>query len=174
MVPAIAIFIGYLVNKLSYIRWALVGLIFLVCFFMFANTDTVTIDDARVGASGKNVTEVSGWLKTHVPGNNGYVLISVASHDAIVFSSGLPISRFIHEGTGQYWDLAIAHPDRYVRWIILRTYDRNDLTYRSIEFNTAFATKYRLVNHFPFADIYEIKPAYVDKLQPLPVLPDNK
>lgn len=174
MVPAIAIFTGYLAGKLSYIRWTLVGLIFLVCFFMFANADAVTLDDARVGASGKNVTEVSGWLKTHVPGNNGYILISVASHDAIVFSSGLPMSRFIHEGTGQYWDLATAHPDRYIRWIILRTYDKNDLTYRSLEFNTAFAKDYTLVNHFPFADIYELKPAYIDKLEPLPVLLDNK
>jgi len=174
MMPIIAIFTGYLLYRAKQLRWVLLGLILFVSFFTFVNNDAVTIDDARVGASGKNVSEVSGWLRNNVPGKDGYVLISVASHDAIVFSSGLPMSKFIHEGTGQYWDLATAHPERWVRWMIMRTNDTNDSTFRILEHNSAFAQKYRLVHHYPFADIYELKPEYVSSLQPLPKLTSNK
>ncbi|HZE86805.1 MAG TPA: hypothetical protein VE090_01225 [Methylomirabilota bacterium] len=174
MIPSIAIFVGYLFNRLKSLRFLLLGLVLFVSIFTFANKDAVTIDDARVGASGKNVSEVSGWLRDHATNQNGYVLISVASHDAIVFSSGLPMKKFIHEGTGQYWDLATAHPEKWVRWIIVRTHDTNDLTYKVLQFNPAFNQKYTLVNHFPFADIYELKSQYVPDLEPLPVLTDNK
>lgn len=173
MMPSIAIFIGYLAYRVPALRWVIVGLLLFATFFSFANNDAVTIDDARLGASGKNVSEVSGWLRKHATEANGYVLISVASHDAIVFSSGLPMKRFIHEGTGQYWDLVTAHPDRWARWIILRTNDRNDLTYRVLENNKIFKTKYKMIHHFPFADIYELKPQYLDKLQVLPVIEHN-
>ena len=173
MMPSIAIFIGYLVYRVPALRWVIVGLLLFVTFFAYANYDAVTIDDARTGASGKNVSEVSGWLRDHATKANGYVLISVASHDAIVFSSGLPMKRFIHEGTGKYWDLVTAHPERWARWIIMRTNDRNDLTFKELEYNPSFRTKYTLVHHFPFADIYELKPAYLGGLQVLPQISNN-
>lgn len=170
MIPSMAIFIGYLLDRVRPLRAVLLGFILFMFAFMFLNHDAVTLDDARYGSSGKNVVEVSGWLKNNVPGKDGYILISVASHDAIVFSSGLPMKKFIHEGTGQYWDLATAHPDRWVRWIIVRTHDTNDLTFSALQYNTSFSERYRLVNHFPFADIYELEPQYVQRLQPLPAL----
>jgi len=68
------------------------------------------IDDAKIGASQKNVTEVSGWLANNAEDLDGFILISAASHDAIIFSSGLPMKKFIHEGTGLYWESAIASP----------------------------------------------------------------
>lgn len=174
MVPTIAIFVGYFFHRIQSLRLVLFSLLLFVSFFTFANQDAVTLDDARVGASGKNVSEVSGWLKTNTYSETGYVLISVASHDAIVFSSGLPMKRFIHEGTGQYWDLATTNPQQFVRWIIVRTNDVNDLTFKELQHNASFKTQYQLVNHFPFADIYELKSMYVHNLQPLPKLADNK
>jgi hypothetical protein len=170
MIPSMAIFVGYLLGRVRPLRAILFSFILFTFVFMFANNDAVTLDDARYGSSGKNVAEVSGWLREHVPGKDGYVLISVASHDAIVFSSGLPMRKFIHEGTAEYWDLATAHPDRYVRWIIVRTHDTNDTTFRALQYNTSFAQRYKLINHFPFADIYELKPEYINNLQPLPLL----
>lgn len=174
MMPSIAIFVGYLLHRLKSFHLVLFCLLFFSTFFMFTSHDAVTIDDARVGASSKNVSEVSGWLADHATNENGYVLISVASHDAIIFSSGLPMSKFIHEGTGQYWDLATAHPEKWVRWVIMRTNDTNDLTFKLLEFNNGFKTHYELVNHFPFADIYELKEEYIPNLEPLPKLLNNK
>ena len=175
MVPSVAVFVGYLVYRLNSIKYVLVALLLFVSFFSFTNRDAVTIDDAVFGASGKNVTQVSGWLRTHAVNQPGFVLISVASHDAIIFSSGLPMSKFIHEGTGEYWNLATSHPAHWARWIIMRTNDVNDQTFRTIRFNPEFRNDFILKEHYPFADVYEIKPQSVKDLhtQPIPGLNDQ-
>jgi hypothetical protein len=170
MVPSIAIFIGYLVHRLRPLRYVILSLLLFASFFAFVNHDAVTIDDAVYGASGKNVQEVSGWLKDHAINTPGFILISVASHDAILFSSGLPMSRFIHEGTGLYWDVATMHPSRWARWIIVRTHDTNDQTFRLLQYNKEFHNDYSLQGHFPFADIYEVKPKFLPEMHMQPSL----
>jgi len=84
------------------------------------------------------------------------------------------MSRFIHEGTGEYWNLATSHPAHWARWIIMRTNDNNDQTFRLIRNNPEFKQDFVLVEHYPFADIYELKPQYVANLhtQPVPGLND--
>jgi hypothetical protein len=173
MMPSIAIFVGYLIHKLSTLRAVLIGSLLLVLFFTFASYDAVTIDDAKEGASQKNVSEVSSWLKKNAKDQKGFVLVSAASHDAIIFSSDLPMSKFIHEGTGKYWDLATTNPDKWARWIIMRTHDDNDSTYRLIS-KTPDIKNYILVEKYPFADIYELKPEYLDNLVTTPILGPQK
>jgi hypothetical protein len=173
MVPAIAVFAGYLIHRLKSLRFVLIGLLFFVSFFAIVSRDAVTIDDGEGGSSGYNVSAVSGWLHDHAINQNGYILVSTASHDEIVFSSDLPMKRYIDEGTGAYWDLATAHPDRWVRWIILRTGDTHDATYKVLQHNPAFNDKYYKVGSFPYADIYTLKPQYVSQLQQLPVLAEK-
>ncbi|MBI2028301.1 MAG: hypothetical protein HYT07_01705 [Candidatus Levybacteria bacterium] len=164
MMPPIAIFVGYLTHKATSLKYVLVGLITFVLFFSFVNLDAVTIDDARVGSSQKNVSEVSNWLKNNAD-KDGFILISAASHDAIIFSSGFPMSKFIHEGTGAYWESATISPDRWARWIVMRTNDVNDSTFKLVSESKAYELgRYTLVNHYPFADIYEIKPEFVENL----------
>jgi hypothetical protein len=169
MVPTIAVFTGYIVHRFKSVSYLLVLLLLFVSFFTIINHDAVTVDDAVFGASGKNVSEVSGWLYTHAANNSGFVLISVASHDAIIFSSGLNMSRFIHEGDGQYWTLATAHPIYWARWIIMRTNDPNDQTFYLLRNNPEFRNDYTLKEHYPFADVYEIKPQYLKDLHTKPV-----
>jgi len=144
-----------------------------VLFFSFINADAVTIDDARVGSSQKNVSEVSGWLSKNAKNKPGFILISAASHDAIIFSSGLPMSKFIHEGTGDYWLEATNYPSRWARWIIMRTYDNNDITFKAID-KTHELVRYNLVGHYPFADIYELKDQYLKGLIIKPILGRQK
>jgi hypothetical protein len=174
MIPSIAIFMGYLVHRLKDLRWVLIGLFAFVTFFALANGDAVTIDDARVGSSQKNVSEVSGYLASHAKDEKGFILISAASHDAIIFSSGLPMKRFIHEGTGTYWESATTSPDRWARWIVARTYDDNDLTWKAVSKVPTFFGAYTLVANFPFADVYELNPEYYGKLITEPVLGKQK
>jgi hypothetical protein len=173
LLPALAIFLGFLVNKLKDLRWVIIGLFCFVTFFAFANQDAVSIDDARVGSSQKNVTEVSGWLNQNAKDKPGFVLISAASHDAIIFSSGLPMKKFIHEGTGAYWESATIAPDRWARWIIMRTHDVNDQTFKFVKDAPGFV-KYRLVESFPFADIYEIKDEFLKDVNTEPIYGKQK
>ncbi len=173
MMPSIAIFIGYLVHRLKAFRFVITGVLAFVLFFSFANADAVTIDDARVGSSQKNVSEVAGYLQENASNKKGFILISAASHDAIVFSSGLPMKRFIHEGTGAYWESATTSPDAWARWIVMRTHDDNDLTWRAVSKTPGF-NNYNLVASYPFADVYEIKEEYTDLLNTEPVLKQKK
>lgn len=173
VIPSIAIFAGYLVDKLKPIRWGIIGLVIAVIFFAFNNQDAVTIDDARVGSSQKNVSEVSGWLNRNAKDRPGFILISAASHDAIIFSSGLPMKKYIHEGTGAYWESAVEAPDRWARWIVMRTNDVNDLTFKEIKDAPGFV-KYELVDSYPFADIYELKEEFLFDLNTEPVFNNQK
>ena len=173
LMPSIAIFIGFLVDRIHNLRPTLLGLLVFVTFFAFVSGDAVTIDDARVGSSQKNVSEVAGYLHDQALNEKGFILISAASHDAIIFSSGLPMKRFIHEGTGGYWESAIVFPDRWARWIIMRTYDNNDLTYKWVSKSPGFK-KYDLVDSFPFADIYELRLEYRGNLNTEAILGKQK
>lgn len=174
MVPTFAIFIGYLVYRAAAFRWVIIGLLAFTTFFAFANSDAVTIDDARVGSSQKNVSEVSGYLTANAKNEKGFILISVASHDAIVFSSGLPMKRFIHEGTGSYWESATTSPDRWARWIVMRTHDDNDLVWKSVSKVPTFFERYTLVAKYPFADVYELNAQWLADLETEPVLKQQK
>lgn len=169
MVPSLAIFTGFLVDKAKDFRGVVIGLFLFVTFFSIANVDAVTIDDARVGSSQKNVSEVSGWLEEHTKDEKGFILISAASHDAIIFSSGLPMKKFIHEGTGAYWESATTSPDRWARWIVMRTHDENDGTFKAIKDVPGFK-RYDLVNSYPFADIYQLRAEFLKDLNTEPVL----
>lgn len=163
MMPAIAICVGYLFYYVKRMRFVIAGTLLFVSFFVFSSGDAVTIDDARVGSSQKNVSEISGWLKEHVANEKELILISAASHDSIIFTSGLPMKRFVHEGAGKVYDEAIKDPDLWVRWIIVRSNSSDDSTWRAMQEAPGFA-KYDLVDHYPFADVYQLKDEYIDEL----------
>ncbi|KKU88944.1 MAG: Glycosyl transferase family 2 [Microgenomates group bacterium GW2011_GWF2_47_9] len=173
LAPSIAIFVGYLIDRARRFRLLLIGSLIFVLFFAFTNQDAVSIDDAMVGSSQKNVSEVSDYLQEHAKDKPGYILISAASHDAIIFSSGLPMSRFIHEGTGKYWQSALAFPDRWARWIVMRTYSVEDLVWADVSTTKGFAM-YHKVRSFPFADIYELDESLLKNLNTTPTILNNK
>ncbi len=173
LMPTIAVFIGYLVDRAKAYRLLIIGTLIFVLLFAFANRDAVTIDDARVGSSQKNVSQVSGYLKTAAANEKGFILISAASHDAIIFSSGLPMSRFIHEGTGSYWRSATTSPDHWAKWIVMRTYDNSDLTWKSVSKVPGFKYFHKVAS-YPFADVYELDAAHTTQLITSPILGKQK
>ncbi len=171
--PGVAIWIGYLVDKARIAKVAILVVILMSVVFMHTSSDAVTIDDGKVGASQKNVYEVSDWLGKYAGDEPGFVLISASSHDAILFSSGLKMKRFIHEGTGKYWEYAGQDPAKWARWIVMRTNDVNDNTFRLMRDNGQLF-KYDLVQQYPFADIYSLKSEYMKDLITEPILGKQK
>ena len=169
MMPSIAIFIGYLVHYAPKMRILIISLLAMVTFFSVVNGDAVVVDDARFGSSQKNVTEVSGWLSENTKDEPGFILISVASHDSIIFSSGLPMKKFIHEGAGAYYESALINPDRWARWIVMRSHSDDDSTWKAMKNNAGFE-RFKLVDHYPFADIYQLKDEYLKDLITEPIL----
>lgn len=173
LAPTISIFTGYLFDRAKNLRFVLFLSLFLTLSIALYSKDAVSIDDARVGSSQKNVSEVSGYLNTHAKDTPGFILISAASHDAIIFSSGLPMKKFIHEGTGKYWESATTMPDRWARWIVMRTYDDADLVWKAVSRVPAFSA-YHKVAAYPFADIYELDESMLGNLETEAVITNNK
>lgn len=172
MAPSFAIFIGYLIHKLVSARYVIIFLMAFVTLFSLVNGDSVAVDDARFGSSQKNVGEVSGWLRENAKNRPGFVLISVASHDSIIFSSGLPMRKFIHEGAGAYYESAMSNPDKWARWIVMRSNSDDDSTWKAMKNNIAFQ-RFELVDHHPFADIYKLKDEYLGDLITEPILTES-
>jgi hypothetical protein len=173
LMPSIAIFVGYLFDKVPQLRTPLLLSLAFVTIFAFRSYDAVTIDDGRVGSSQKNVSEVSGYLDKHAKNEKELILISAASHDAILFSSGLPMKRFVHEGTDKYWESATGSPDHWVRWIVMRTNDDNDQTWKRLK-NTPGFKHFNRVDSYPFADIYELDEKYHFQLKKNKSIPGNQ
>src|SRR4029079_489829 len=89
VLPAAAVFGAYLADRSRQAKY----LVFAVClifsiYSVFRIQDAVTIADARYGSSGKDVSQISSWLRENATDPNSKVLISAASHDAVIFSSG--------------------------------------------------------------------------------------
>jgi hypothetical protein len=173
MMPSVAIFIGYLAHRVSTLRIPIIGLLLMTAFFTFSSVDAVTVDDALFGSSQKNVSEVSGWLKDNTTDQPGFVLISAASHDAVIFSSGLPMKKFIHEGTGLYWEKATTEPEKWARWIVVRTHSENDSTWRLIK-DASGLQRYDLVAEDQFADVYQLQAEYLNEVETKPSLGKQK
>ena len=160
MVPTVAICIGYFLQKANKpMKYLLIPALLFAYISSYFIQIPVTIQDALWGASSKNVSQVSGWLRKNASKNEDKIFISAGSHDAIIFSSGFKMSRFVHEGTGQYWKNADSNPDHYVRYVVMRTYDMKDATFYAIRDNPQFP-EYNLVLKGEFADIYELKSQY--------------
>lgn len=160
--PCLAIFAGYIIGKLpapTGIKFGFAGITITAITYIAVITPIVTLADAKTGASQKNVSEVSAYLHTYAADQAGFVMISSASNDAIIFSSGLPMSRFITEGNGRYWSEASEHPELWARWIVMRTNDTTDGAFHAVKDKAGLA-EYTLVEHFPFADVYQLQPQY--------------
>lgn len=159
MIPPVAIFIAYFLQRVNiYPKLAIIAIILGIFAHSSQTQIPVTIQDALWGASSKNVSQVSDWLKRNAKNNEDKIFISAGSHDAIIFSSGLSMNRFIHEGTGTYWESAGKNPQRFARYIIMRTYDMKDATFFALR-DTNIAN-YKLILKGEFADIYELKTEY--------------
>lgn len=168
MIPAFAIFFGYLVHRFTMLQFVLIGILVIVSAITFGAQESVLIKDAFSGGSGSDVSKVSSFLSTHASNTNDYILIATSSHDPIIFSSKLSMKRFVHQGTGFYWDLAVAHPDRYIRYIVMRTGDDTDLVYRMLSDNASFKQYYNKVGSFPTVDVYELKSERRNNIRPFP------
>jgi len=74
---------------------------------------------------------------------------------------------------GKYWELATQDPDKWAKWIVLRTNDTSDWTFREIKDTPGFKN-FNLVDHYPFADIYQLKTEYWDDVVTEPILGKQK
>jgi hypothetical protein len=157
MLPSLAVFSAYLIHRSGPARPVIISFVLLAAFFSFQSGDAVTVEDAVIGMSRKDVDCESVWLRENAGlDKEGYILISAAANDAIIFSSGLPMAKFIHEGAGDYYEKAVAEPESRARFITVRNDGYSDVVRQRLFINEAPPAGYELKISCGFSDIYEL------------------
>lgn len=160
ILPAVAFYASYFVRKSTILK-ALLFVVILAQFFSFIKTQNIiTLTDGVIGTSSLNVGDVRDYLVTHAKGKDGLILTSIAFNNALAFSTGIPLSHFIHEGTGDYWTNALADPRREAEWIIMANGDVGDQVYEALikKGKSQFLHNYDLKYQGQHTNVYQRKP----------------
>ena len=96
--------------------------------------------------------EASAWLRENYEG--GLILTSLASHDAFVARTQLPMRYYIHEGVNELWGPALAGPGENVEYVAMLSFPP-DSVYRNIAHHAAFKNNYELVHSYEKFEIYK-------------------
>ena len=131
MLPAVSLFSAYLTKRSSGLKILLFCCIILQ-FVIFIRGQMVTLTDAVTQRNVLDSTEATQWLNDNVKSDDGLILASVSYHNPLIFATGLPLKRFIHEGTGKYWKESLTHPLLYAKWIIVSNNDSGDPVYTAV------------------------------------------
>ncbi len=149
MLPAAVVAVGMLANK----RKAAFGLLLAILLFqnisMYYGNNIITIEDGVRGASGQFLDQAGNWINQNA--RDGLILAAASSNDALLFSSGFHLNRFIVEGAKKYWDTSMKDPTVYAKWIVMH---KGDLVYKNLVTNPLFLDNYHLAYHDDFSYIY--------------------
>lgn len=150
MLPAIAVFIGYLARNQRLIQLVLLLALIFQTLSIYKDQDIITVKDGISGASAQGMTQTGKWLNQNA--KSGLILIAVSSQDSLIFQSGLPMKRFIYEGDGDYWNRSLEDPTKYATFV---TMHKGDLVYRRLYNNENFLNNYEKVYDGEFTDIFQ-------------------
>jgi hypothetical protein len=122
MIPAIALFLAYLAVQRRVLLVAVLGLTLVFAVSQTALAPAYVLGDPLMGANaGGRVQyeQAAHWLAAHYYG--GEVLVSYSPSAPLVFDTGLPDHDFIFDGDRSEFQEALAHPERYVTWVVIDT-----------------------------------------------------
>lgn len=123
MIPAAAIFLGYLYSKLPKHLEGILVIALLIQTSLFATgiNTTLTIQDGTHGLSASSHPDAQKWISKHYTG--GYVLLDDYARTISITGSHLPIQSVIYIGNKPYWQDALQKPQDYVEWVVLQKGD---------------------------------------------------
>ena len=156
MLPAVAFFASYLVRKSLLLKFVLLAVIVLQFHSFYASNNIITLTDGVIGTSSLNVKDVRDYLIKNAKDREGLILTSIAFNNALAFSTGIKLDRFIHEGTGDYWTNALTDPRREAKWIVMANGDVGDQVYESLvkKNNNEFLRHYTLAYRGKHTNVY--------------------
>ncbi len=159
MLPALAFFVGIVI---SVYRNFIIIISLMFVFIMYQNflllDAPIILAEGTYDVETSEFSNVANTLK-QVVGEDEKVLISTAIFSSVMFETGFPLKKFIHEGTGEKWISTLKLPNEHARWIVIRENYIGDPVYRSLikNDNNNFFTYYKLAHKFRDASIYELK-----------------
>ncbi len=130
MLPVIVLLFSYAFNTQYKLVKVLLVLLFSVQVYSYFYPTYSVIYQIPISI-GDNITQgtlkekqMVEWMKTNY--DNGYIMISALKHDPQMLQFGLDYRNYIHEGTGKYWKESTRDPQRYAKWIIFDSYNKDD------------------------------------------------
>lgn len=154
MLPALALILGTLASRKQFIWIIVIALISQSTLFIFQGKPIALADGIKGLENTYYTVEASKWLFDNYQG--GLILTSLASHDAFVARTGLPLKLYIHEGTREHWQQALETPSAKVSYIVLLSYPP-DVVYQALENNLNFQNNYQLVHSYGTFEIYKLQ-----------------
>ncbi len=127
--PFMAFFAAYFASR-NKILYALC--ILLVCFQIYTVFYTplnlqfsIPVADRYKPAFTDGPEEITGnWIRNNC--SNGLTLVSASQYERMMYFSGMPYKKFIHEGTRQYWDTSLDRPDVYAECVVIKPINVQD------------------------------------------------
>lgn len=149
-------FIALTLGTLAANKWLSILVVFLLSaqsFIFLQSGLPVSLADGVHGLHETYYTvEASEWFKHNYQG--GLILTSLASHDAFVARTGIPMKNYIHEGTREHWNNALKDPSIESEYIATLSFPP-DLVYKAIGNNPVFKKRYILVHSYGKFGIYQ-------------------
>lgn len=95
------------------------------------------------------------WFNQNYDG--GLILISAQKHDPEMIQMNLPYKTFIHEGTQRYWTESQQDPQRYARWVLYNSWEKDDQVNKFLHNSPDLNEFFDLVYNDQGIFIYKIK-----------------
>jgi hypothetical protein len=150
--PFIALLLGLIASH-KYLRYLVILLLIGQCYLFVQSGIPISLADGLYGKQQTLYTvEASKWFKEHYQG--GLILTTLASHDAFVARTQIPMKNYIHEGTRKYWEESTIDPPEYVEYIATLSFPP-DSVYRAIHQHPTFKDKYQLIYNYEKFGIYQ-------------------
>lgn len=157
VMPAVAFFSAYLASRDLLAKIVLSALIIIQPLLFLSSHNIITITDGVQGTSSLAVGDVAEYLEQHAASPDELILTSISFNNALAFTAGLPLKKYIHEGTGKYWETSLSDPAIYATWIVMANGDVGDPVYSALvnEHHSAFLKSFSLVTQFQHHNIYQ-------------------
>lgn len=150
--PFIALTLG-IVGSNKFLKYLVLGVLIFQSWLFYKEGMPVSLADGINGLNNTYYTvEASNWFRNNYQG--GLILTSLASHDAFVARTQLPMKNYIHEGTRDFWQESLKDPPEYVEYIATLSFPP-DSVYRAIGEHPTFKKKYKLVHSYEKFGIYQ-------------------
>ena len=154
MIPAVALFLGFLTYRLFLLRTAAVAT---VIAFAVAGTflaPPYVLADPLVGVvRSPDTVQAGDWLRSHYHG--GAILAGYSAFGPAMFYSALPDTDFITDSNGAQFTKALADPARTVTWIAMDQEYTMDPVWRTLSKYPEWRQGFVLAATFGPIQIYE-------------------
>ena len=152
MMPAIALFVGYLFyRKGLFGRVVILAIILLQTFLFFVGfSQVLALNDGVSGLSSATakMPDAQYWIASHY--DYGKVLTDDYARTISIIRTPIPMKDVIYIGNKPYWEDSLVEPQKYARWIIMQkndsvwtnVYDRPEVNARLFKyFNKVYTSQ---------------------------------